>query len=316
LCLSAKVEASDFGTALGIATLNIPAGADIAAMGNADASAWSWSSNNPAMTAFSKPGVEWRYGGSGTYGIVEFSKGPQLSFYSVTGAVKTTIGVFQTTASYFGSDTEMTKIGTDSKFAPSRSIDLTWANKITDDLLLKGDELYVGCETSISNSQINFSYNHQRIIRSKSTGNGAMAGFLYKPSERINIGGFYGRYWDRSRETNYLSENSSHDSSATDQIKIGASFQVLPLTFLACDYQFLNLPKMRKGQVFAGIEQGIVKDIFYLYSGWAANGPTCGAGLYFKHGGFNIAYMQNPFSEANDYLGRARVLMAMVYGSF
>lgn len=311
-----QAEAHDFATALETTTWNVPAGADIAAMGNADASAWGWSSNNPAMAAFTKTDNPSMCGASFNYGVINFNRGPDLSFYSVTGGVKIPIGFLQTTYSYFSSESDSTKIGVDIEFQPSKILELVWANKIHENLLFQNDELYFGIETAFSSSKMTFSLNDRNLSQIKSKGNMGILGFLYKPNRKINVGSYYARSWDKTREKDLILNTSESASSTSDQFRFGVSCQALPMTFFAIDYQFLNLDGKKENQVFAGIEQGVVKDFIYLYGGWANRGPTTGLGAYFKNGGLNFAYMKNPFDELRPYFGTADLFMGQIFFSF
>jgi len=316
LIIVSQATAHDFGTALSIATYNIPYGADVAGMGNADAAAWGWSSNNPAMTAFERKDTPVRGVGSIVYGIADFKKGPKLSYGSVSGVVKTRYGFFQVNYNYLGSGSHSTKVGYDTGFNPSKAIELFWANKIKENLFCPGDEFYAGLEIGTSLSKLTFSLDNKNLLKSSSRGNYGAMGFLYKPNGKINVGGYYLRSWERNRERDLIYRSSETSSSTSNKLKIGVGFQILPLTYAEIDYQLLNIAGSKENQVFAGVEQYVVKNALALYAGWANHSPTAGIGIYFPKGGFNLAYMENPFRELEPHFGKARIIEASIYFYF
>ena len=308
--------ATDFGTAMSITTINIPASADVAAMGNADAAAWSLSSNNPALTAYELPENKHKSGVNATFGLLHFKKGPAVRFTSDSIGTKTQYGFFSATVSYFQSGKNSTRMGTDLEFRPSKMLELMWANKIASNWLKQGDELYLGLELAYSKSKPNFSLRDQRVLRSESTGNDVTVGFLYKPTAKLNIGGYYGRFLDHSREKDFIFKNSMSGNSISHQFKFGASYQILSKTFVACDVQLLNIAGKKKSQLFAGVEQGIIKDVLCLYAGAADGSPTGGLEISCRRGGIDLSYTSNASPYANKYLGRSKLAMVSIFFSF
>ena len=156
----------------------------------------------------------------------------------------------------------------------------------------------------------------EQISESKSKSYGFGAGLLYQPIKGVNIGAYYNYGKSDNEEEDYAEGTVVSSVSTSQLLRIGASWQIFSMTLLSADWQHVNLDGYRKNQLFVGIEEGIIKDFLYVYAGWAANGPTAGVGMYFKNGGMNISYMSNPFSEADDYLGKSRVMSAAIYWNF
>jgi hypothetical protein len=73
---------------------------------------------------------------------------------------------------------------------------------------------------------------------------------------------------------------------------------------------------VKRDQIFAGVEQQIVKDRLYVYGGWAASGPTAGIGVYFKNVTFNVAYANNTFADLDPHMGHSQMFMATIGGQF
>lgn len=308
------VQAGGFDEALSIASVNVPPGADVAGMGNAWVATPNFSSNNPAILPTYG---DYKIGGSATYGRINFKKGPEINSYSGSVAAKLPAGFLQITYSNACSSTEATEMGVGAKFNSSPVLNIQYGLSAAKNFLRQGDELFMGLSYSPHESLgLTFSSAGENLLRSKSSGHSYGTGFLYKPDEKWNIGGYYSRSRSKNKNYDLISGEESRSASRTEQLRLGLGYQVAPLTFLAFDYQHLNLDGAKKDQYFAGIEQGIVKDIFYLYAGWADSGSTAGIGVYFKNGGINVAYMRSPFNDLEPHLGRAEVIMATAYLNF
>lgn len=306
--------ADDFGTAMEIATVNVPPGADVAGMGNVWTATPNFSSNNPAVLPTCG---DYKIGGSATYGRINFKNGPDVNLYSGSIAAKLPAGFLQVTYSDARSNTEATKMDVDAKFNASPVINLQYGLSAAKNFLREGDELYLGISYSpYERSKLTFSNAGEDLFISESKGYSIGGGFLYKPEKNWNIGGYYSYSRSKGEDTDLVFSETSYSVSKAEQMRLGLGYQLFPATFLAADYQHLNLDGEKKDQYFAGIEQGIIKDILYLYGGWADSGPTAGLGIYFKNGGINLAYMHNPFNELKPYLGRAEVFMATAYINF
>jgi opacity protein-like surface antigen len=309
-----SVQAADFGTALGVAIANVPLGADVAGMGNANTATPEFSSSNPAVIAVSK---DFKLGGSATYGRINFRNGPDVNIYSGTISAALPVGVIQATYSDASSGMKATEAGTDMQFNSVPSLALQYGVKVAGNLLTAGDNLYLGVSYSpVSKSKLTFAMEGQDVLVSKTKGYSVGGGFFYKPTKNWNLGGSYSYSRSKDKSEDLILGETLESTSRTDQYRLGVGYQILPLTFIAADWQHLKINGFKKNQFFAGVEQGIVKDFLYFYGGWAADGPTAGLGVYFEHGGLNLAYMHKPFSDLEPYLGQAEVYMVSAYINF
>lgn len=322
IVLATACPSAGFGTALSIMTANVPPGADIAGMGNCWVALPNFSSNNPAVAA---AGEKFRFGGSYTFGLIIFNSGPNVMIHQVSVAAALSKGVLQLTLSNANSGIAATSMDMDAKFVYSPSIELIYGLKVAENLIRDGDKLYVGIGISFSTARMNFSLAGQNQLISRSRGFLLKGGFLYQsPVEGLNFGGMYAYSRDRNedRELNINEDNGSQywsskrSTSEMHQFRLGASWQVLPATLIAVDYQHLNLGHVKRDQIFAGVEQQIIKDRLYAYGGWANSGPTAGVGVYFKDATFNVAYANNTFNDLNPHLGRSQAIMVTIGGQF
>jgi hypothetical protein len=316
--------AEDLGTSLAIVSTNIPPGADAAGMGNVWVATPEFSTNNPAAMAAAS---EFKVNFSGTYARINFDKGPGINLYSGSVTGKLPVGTLQVSYSDANFGRSNTLNGSDLELKESPSFNIQYGLRAFGNLLLKDDDFYLGANFSRYNSAYLFIMREfgrdSGNVDSKFDGYSLGVGLLYKPHKNFNFGAYYARSWDTENDKadaanfHYQSEYLSNK----DLLRIGASWQVLPMTMIAVDYQYwsyqiLNNGGTTNGQFFAGIEQGIIKDLLYIYGGWAGQGPTAGIGLYFKHGGVNFAYMNDPFPEASSTLGRGQVWMATIFFKF
>jgi opacity protein-like surface antigen len=305
--------AADFNKALGIMDANIPSGADTAGMGNCWAAMPGYSSSNPATIAAGEP---YRFSGSVNYSATIFKNGPAIHAYDTSVyAAMPFGGVVQMTHGGARSSSAATRMDCNVQFNHQPYFDLMYGLKVKENMFLNGDKFYLGLGAGVNWSKMGFASQGQNTLISRSRGMTLKSGALYQPIENLNFGAMYSwsRGWGEDRDIeNAISVRSTSD---THQVRIGASWKVLPKfgTTLAADYQHLNIGHVKRDQFFVGVEQQVVKDRLYLYGGWAHSGPTAGVGLYFKHGGVNVAYMNNPFADLNPHLGRAQTITATAF---
>jgi hypothetical protein len=308
------VSAEDLETALSVASYNIPPGADVAGKGNTWVASPDFSSNNPAVLGASK---EFKFGASGTYSRINFDKGPGINLWFGNVTAKLGPGVILVNYTDLNSGFSQTKTGEEMSFKPSPSVNVMYGLKVADNFLRKGDKLFIGASISpYAKSENQIRFEGEGV---KNTGDSFSAGLglLYQLSEGINIGAYYGSNWVKSEVRDlYSGEKISDANSRSDQARLGVSWQVFPMTTISVDYQYLNIDGNAKHQLFAGVEEGIIADLLYAYAGWAGQGPTAGIGLYFKYGGINFAYMNNPFPEANSSFGQGQLWMLTLYLNF
>lgn len=311
-------NAHDLATDLGIAMSNVPEGADNAGMGNTDAGTSNgFSSNNPAAIAFELPGNTRKNSGAINWGTINFQKGPAIDFYALSGTRKIGKDFITVTGTYFASDTGTMKDGFESRFRPCCSLEVTWARKIKENLFFPKDELYFGASAEMGKSEMNFYYrdwrgNRKTAVQSKSDSMGGTVGLLYKVG-KVNVGTYWNRVWEKSEEKDVIFKEKSVYRSHSDKFRLGASWQILEGTFIAGDYQFLNIDGTKEHQFFTGLEQKVI-DPVYLYAGIANHNPTCGIGIYFPRGGFNLAFAK--MDEMKKHFGTGKLVTAMFFFSF
>ena len=315
-----NTHAADFGQALSLAIANVPPGADVAGMGNAWVATPEFSSNNPAVMTTDN---NFHGGLQATYGRINFKTGLDINIYSGTVSGKLPVGVLQVTYSKADSGMGMADFGLDEGFNPGlkfnsvSSLEIQYGLKAGKDWLLDGDELYLGLSYEpVSKSKFSFFLQGRESVVFTSKGYSIGGGFLYKPAKDWNFGGSYTQSRSKDKQEYLLVEESEEYKSRTDTYRLGVGYQILPMTFLAADWQYLDIDGFKIDQLFAGLEQGIIKDFLYLYGGWASSGPTVGVGAYFENSGLNLAYMHRPFKDMEQYLGEANIYMATAYINF
>ena len=156
----------------------------------------------------------------------------------------------------------------DVQFNSAPSVEVMYGLKVSENLLRDGDKLYLGAGGTLSESKLNFSQAGQNVLVSRSRGFEVKAGFLYQPAKGLNFGGMYAYSRDRNddRELNVNEDNGStfwtgqRSTSDMHQLRLGASWQILPTTLIAVDYQHLSIGHLKRDQIFAGVEQQIIKD--------------------------------------------------------
>lgn len=327
LAMVPAAYAKDFGSAFSAAVSNIPQGADVGGMGNAWVATPEFSSLNPAIIAILPKPEEFHATLMPTYGIIGFSKGPDIQLYSVsvTGKLPYNLGVLQVAYSDGWSNFAQTADpATSLKINSSPTIDVQYGLKVGKNLIFKGDELYAGVgyahgESKISMRSEFFDPEFEETFTvnafEKGYSDSVSVGMVYRPTKNINIGAFYSHSWDKNTSSvaGFANETSR---SETDSLRLGVGLQITETTFIAADYQHLSIDGVRFDQWFAGVEQGIIKDLLYIYAGWAADGPTAGVGIYFKHGGLNISYSANQSRDLKPHLGKSEVIMLSAYLTF
>jgi hypothetical protein len=305
--------AYDPSFAINTASVNIPPGADIAAMGNAWTAAPNFSSNNPAVIA---AGDNFKFSGSATYGLIGFKNNKSLNIYSGSVSAHLPAGTLQAGYSYSSSGRVATNEGDEMKLSAPMSVDVMYGFNAANNVFREGDRLFAGIGYGNGLSKLSFSTDGTDTVTSRSRGNTYSTGVLYSPDSGLNVAAYYAYGREKNKDYDTMEDMTTYSTSNINTARIGLSWQALPETLIALDYQHLESDGRKKDQIFAGIEQGIIKDRLYIYSGWAGNGPTLGVGLYFKNGGINIAYMHNQFDDLSDYLGTARLCMLTGYLSF
>lgn len=316
------VCAQDFGIALTKAFSEIPDGADVASMGNASTATPAFSSRNPAIVAVEVEDVKTTVGATGTYGYIHFGNGPSVNLYSGSLAARLPYGTVQITYSNGSSDSRKFTDSDTVKFDEIPSVELQYGfslGKIFGDDALYGGVSYGYSESKLTLNNVTFLSEglFRNTIVSEGSGHTFGTGMLYQIYKAINLGALYLHSWDGSRES--VTSNGAvvdilRSKSQADELRVGIGIQVTPITFVAGDYRHLYLPDgQRDDQYYAGIEQGIIKDVLYIYGGWANGGTTTGIGLYFKHGGVNLAYMHRPMRALEEHLGKAEVFAASLY---
>ena len=318
LAVANVCPAAEFGIALSIMTANVPPGADVAGMGNCWVALPNFSTNNPANIA---SGDQIRFGASYSYSFIMFKRGPNLNVHIGSASVALPKGVLQINFSGANSGSAGTAMDLDAKFAYTPTIELMYGLRAFENLLRDGDKLFLGAGGSLSMSKLNFSSAGENVFISRSRGFQVKTGFLYQPVSGLNFGGMYAYSRERNddrellvnEDDGSLSWAGKRSNSDMHQIRLGASYQILPRLLLAADYQHLNIGHVKRDKYFIGAELQVVKDVLCVYGGWANSGPTAGIGAYWKWGGVNVAYANNIFKDMNPHLGRSQMVSAMAW---
>jgi opacity protein-like surface antigen len=307
-------RADEFGAALRTMGANTAPDALSASRGNTWAADPEGSSNNPACVSASEPFK--KVSGSVNYNATIFKKGPTLHSYDTSLYVNVPGGgVAEVTLGNSRSGSAATRMDSNVQTNHQPYFEVQYGRKVKEDLLRDGDKLYLGAGAGMDWSKMGFASQGQNTTISRSRGMTLNCGALYQPNENWNFGASYSwsRSWDEDRDLENAS--SSRSISNTHQVRVGASWKVLPQfgTTLSADVQYLNLGNTSRVQPFVGVEQQIVKDRLYVYGGWAATGPTIGLGYYLKNGGINVAYGNNLHADLNPHLGRSQTIAATVF---
>ncbi len=329
---SAFAGGGDLSTAIDIMASGLPAGADVAGMGNASTAQPDFSSNNPA-TLGAVPNLEkFTASGTATYGRINFQGGPLFAGQTPdttikSGSVSAKIGKGVAQLNYtHASANEISELylydggGWGQSFQINRdeSVSVLYGIKIA-------DEWSIGLGYARSESHVTSSFyagtmatGYVLDFEDKAEGDSYSAGVLYQPTSWLNLGAEYEytREVDEMIQKNY-GGYAMDDTSHSQRARGGASIKITPMTTLAADLQYYKIAgEVEKLQLFAGIEQGVIKDVAYLYAGWANSGPTVGLGVYLEHGGINLAYQRNVSDEMAEYFGRADLLIGSLYLTF
>jgi hypothetical protein len=306
-------EAADFETALGIASFFIPPGADTAAFGNAWTATPDLSSNNPAVIAAAD---STRISTSIDYGIASFGNNAFIHYITGTISGKLPVGTMELSVSDTVSGRLKPNGNLNYKIVSAPSIQILYGLRVKKGLFTEDDSLFVGAGYSCGVEHASSASGETGMATVKTQGNTFSGGLLYKPSSNWNIGAYYAKAKGTSTTYDNTAQGGISTAEEADLFRVGAGWQVFSETFVAVDYQHLNIEGSNSNRIFAGIKQGIIKDRLYLYAGWAGTGLTGGVGLDFKNAGFNIAFMDNPFSDLKEHLGRARFYMFSGYVEF
>jgi hypothetical protein len=317
-------KATDFPTALEKTISQVPDGADVAGMGNASTSLTSdYSTRNPGALDAMDAEPRNKVGAAVTYASIGFKDGPAVKLYSISGGVRLPVGTLQVVYSDGSSKTgTIDEFDTTLKFDHFPSINVQYGAKLKSGVLRSDDEVYAGIGYAYAKSKLSsrqfvgtpattFTYD----IVSESSSDMVETGMLYRIAKVVNFGAYYSHSWISTTDT--VNDFTETAYSQTDQLRIGISVKVTPLTLVSADYRHLYLPgNQHDDQYFAGVEQYLIKDALALYGGWANGGATAGLGIYFLNGGFNIAYMHHGFRSMEEFLGKSEMVMASLYINF
>ena len=260
-------------------------------------------------------------------------KGPDVQFYAPSALAKLPFGVLQFSYAAGNSDRKTFReefseegwFSDDIEFGSIKEIDIQYGFKAGEKIFFEEDKFYAGVGYNYGKSDIRFgsdistpATSFTASLNSGTRSHTWSAGAVYQPSPLVSAGGFYAHSWDKTDDTfdfEGLAEEETNRSQS-NQYRFGVGVQVTSSTFVAADYQHLDLPSGNSDQFFAGVEQGIYKDSLYLYCGWAGDGPTTGIGMYFENGGLNVAYMHDTNDGLNKTLGKTKVVMVSAYLNF
>lgn len=323
--------AADFEKEFAKALTNIPPDASNASMGNAWAATPLFGSNSAAVTAM---GTFKNGGASFNYGFIGFDKGPDVQFWSPSVAMKLPVGVLQVSYTAGSSDRgtfyeEFSEEGVyseDIEFDSVEEIDLQYGLLAGEKIFLSEDKLYLGIGYNHARGYLEFGqrflaedFSLSGLLESKTKSHSWSASAVYQPNSKLSLGVFYAHSWDKGKDKAYfdgeLIETDSYREQS-NQYRFGVGVQVIPSTFVAVDFQHLDLPSGNSDQIFAGVEQAVVGDWLYVYAGWAGDGPTGGVGAYFENGGINLAYMHDTNDGLDDTLGKTDLWMVAGYWNF
>lgn len=315
--------ADDFSTALTKALTQIPDGADSAAMGNASTATAAFASRNPAVVAVETENFS-RLGAMGSYGNIGFQNGMHVNFYSISATARLKKGAVQLIASNGNSNNGSVGPLETLQLNSSPGVELQYGIKVAEPLG-GNDALYAGASYGYAESKLTLQFPavdgtggwSNAAMKSETTSHTAGIGLFYEAGKKLNLGALWLRSWEKNEEMfsyegSFVGRFTS--KAQNNQLRLGASCQVTPLTLIAFDYRHLYLEGgSRDDQYFAGIEQGLVKDVLYLYGGYADGGTTGGVGVYLKHGGANLAYLHRPLRALEPFFGKGDMLMASLY---
>jgi len=318
--LVAGFAQADPATDITKASSKISDGADVLSMGNANTALTSdYSVRNPGGVDAIDAEPRNKFGAAATYGNISFKNGPSINLYTISAMTRFPIGTLQISYADGGSN-KGTLDGFDDtlKFNSFPSIDTQYGLKVGSGLLRKDDELYAGIGYEYSESKLtsgqaaNLSQGVPAFnVVSRTSSNTLELGALYRiAAKKVNIGWMYLHSWDTSNDS--MGDNTH---SQSDQLRLGVSVKVTPLTLISFDYRHLYLPGASDDQYNAGIEQYLIKDVLALYAGCADGGVTGGIGIYTKYGGINFGYMHGGMNSLKKEFGASNTLMVSIYGN-
>jgi hypothetical protein len=311
-----KAEPADFGTAFTRATIDVPPGADPASMGNA------WVSQTPDYSSYSAATLgansDFKAGITGNYLASTFGSGLklQLAAATITAKLPKEYGVLQLTYANARTGQSPTLMDADLKLNSAPLIGIQYGVKVAQNVLHQGDKMYLGLSYDPTvKSEIHL-LTADDTIRIKSRGYTLGGSALYQYNDKFNVGAYYS--YGHSKVTEDEAAYGGHEESGSNsnQWRIGASYHVTSMTYVSLDIDRTTIDSSGKTKWFAGVEQGIVKDVLYVYGGLAdgLNKPTAGIGIYTKHVGINLAYMRHYYKELTEFFGgNGNVYMATFY---
>ncbi len=315
-----KSQAAYFNESLIAASLSLPMGADVAAMGNIG-TLEEFSSANPAVTSIMKDG---NASATMNYGYFDFSKTHlQTISTSVTGKIEKV--VMQVGIGH--AQSPMREVDEFSSFRIKRNdvIDFQIGGNVANSMFLDGDELYLGAGYAFTKGVQDGIFftptpatTFVNVMTMDSTSHGATLGFAYKPIKEITLGGFGSRTWSETQATYDGWQDSENAKSFYDVGHLGFSAKLFENTTLAADYQHVSFSNSstKFDQYYVGVEQYLIPETLAIYLGDANGGITTGIGLYFKNGGVNLSYGKGLSRETKDTLGKADAFMVSGYFSF
>ena len=307
-----------FEEALNALSASLPSGADIASMGGVQTME-GFTSSNPAVTSIMKEG---KFSSTLNYGDFVFEK-TNLQMYSASFGAKTGELVVQLGAGY--AKTPLRSVTPlQSLKIENTALEVQIGGRVAKKVFFKEDEFYLGAGYGFSQNKISGlsivptpATTFVTELETNADCHSAKIGLAYKPFPNLLLGASGSRAWSFS-QTAYNGFKDEAVGMHTDTSRVGFSLKVTDLTMLAADYQHLDFSNSdtKFDQLFAGIEQYVIKDALALYAGYANGGVTGGAGIYFKQGGINLSYGHNLFRETKEFLGNADAYMVSVYLNF
>ncbi len=237
----------------------------------------------------------------------------------MTGKLPKDFGVIQLSYANAWSNQSPTLMDTDIKLNSALLVSIQYGVKVASDVLKKGDKLFVGLTYNPTVKSEMHILLAEDLIRIKSSGYAIGGSILYQYNDKLNLGAYYSYGHSNIIENDAAYGICEKSGSNSNQWRIGASYHVIPMTYVALDLDRTTIDGSSKNKWYFGVEQGIVKDVLYVYGGLANgfNKPTVGIGIYTKNVGLNLAYMYQYYKELSKFLGgRGNVYMATVYARF
>lgn len=294
-----------------------PADLWAAGFGNASAT-YTWSTGNPAALGWQageteKEGKQGYL--TGTYAFTSFERGPELHlggasvFYALdnTSAIELT---YASTSGGFEND-----MGIKYDLDRSHALGVAYGREIA-------PGLYAGARAGASFDKETLQLSGVGDMETRSTLWNGRLGVLWLLPYEFKLGGdatyYHQSSKDRFKTTGAILKDSLDFDAMTS--RVGISWTSPWKTTLATDVQLVHIfGGGTRVQPFVGIEQEIT-DWLWIRGGYADRGWTAGAEAYVKtekfSGGVVVGFMDNPFRELNDTLGKANVIGATLYVYF